>query len=268
MEPSAAAGSGAVTFDFSGRVALVTGGGSGIGFAIARGFLQSGGSVVINGRNEERLERARSALGELSSAVLPRAGDVRNWDFVQSMLQQTVDRFGRLDVLFNNAGGNFSARTEDLSPNGWRALIDTNLTSVFYCSKATFPIFKQQGGGVIVNIGSLSAFVPNPYRVAYGAAKAGVRSLTQSLANEWAPYGIRVNCVAPGSTLTEGWKYGAAAQQEAEQVIPLRRLGTPEEVAAVALFVASDSASYLTGETIRVEGGPRYLGHRSGVVPS
>jgi NAD(P)-dependent dehydrogenase (short-subunit alcohol dehydrogenase family) len=252
-------------FDFAGRVALITGGGSGIGAAIAMGFAQSGGSVVINGRDRERLERTARSLGEITPEVLVLAGNVRDWDWVQHMVQQTVDHFGRLDVLFNNAGGNFSVPSEDLSPNGWRALIETNLTSVFYCSKAVFPVFKHQGGGVIVNIGSGSAFGASPYRAAYGAAKAGVSSLTQTFGNEWARHNIRVNCVAPGSTLTEGWRYGEDAQREAEQHIPLGRLGRPEEIAAVALFAASDSASYMTGETIRVDGGPRYVGHRRGV---
>jgi 3-oxoacyl-[acyl-carrier protein] reductase len=251
------AGPGAVSFDFSSRVALVTGSSQGIGLAIARSFVAAGASVVLNGRKEGPLEEAAARLGDEGGDVLAVRADVRDWEQVAAMVGRAVERFGTVDVLVNNAGGNFAAALEDVTPNGWRAVVDSNLTSVFYCAKACFPVFREAGGGAIVNIGSVSASFAHPDRAPYGAAKAGVQALTMSMAYEWARYGIRVNCVAPGAIGTEASRFSdPEIQVEAAAEIPVGRVGAPAEVADACLFLASAGAAFVTGTTLVVDGGP------------
>ncbi|HVB25584.1 MAG TPA: glucose 1-dehydrogenase [Ktedonobacteraceae bacterium] len=248
-----------ITYNFLNKVVFVTGGTAGIGYAIAEAFIQSGARVAINGRNEARLKQSAMILSHEGS-VLALSGDVRKWEQVQAMVKQIVEQFGQIDVLVNNAGGNFSAPLEEISPNGWHAVLDSNLTSVFYCSKACFPSFKKQNAGVIVNIASIAAFGAHPLKAHYGAAKAGVVALTMSMAHEWATYNVRVNCLAPGPILTRDSPFADARVRSAvEKSIPLGRVGQPEEVAAVCLFLASDAARYVTGATLRVDGGPQRM---------
>lgn len=251
-----------VTYNFQNKVVFVTGGTAGIGYAIAQAFLQSGARTAINGRNEARLKQTAIKLGSKDNegSMLALAGDVRNWEQVQAMVNQIVEQFGRIDILVNNAGGNFSTPLEEISPNGWHAVLDLNLTSVFYCSKACFPSFKKQNAGVIVNIASIAAFGAHPMKAHYGAAKAGVVALTMSMAYEWASYNVRVNCLAPGPILTIASPFAdAQLRTEVEKPIPLRRVGQPEEVADACLFLASDAARYITGTTLRVDGGPHKM---------
>ncbi|MHB8600763.1 MAG: SDR family NAD(P)-dependent oxidoreductase [Ktedonobacteraceae bacterium] len=248
-----------VTYNFRDKVVFVTGGTAGIGYAIAQAFMQSGARVAINGRNEARLKQSAMML-DSEGSVLALAGDVRKWEQVQAMVNQIVAQFGRIDILVNNAGGNFSAPLAEISPHGWHAVLDSNLTSVFYCSKACFPSFKKQMAGIIVNIASIAAFGAHPLKAHYGAAKAGVVALTMSMAYEWASYNVRVNCLAPGPILTDASPFAdARVRSEVEKPIPLGRVGQPAEVADACLFLASDAARYITGTTLRVDGGPHTM---------
>lgn len=248
-----------ITYNFRDKVVFVTGGTAGIGYAIARTFMQSGARIAINGRNEARLKQAAKML-DSEGSVLALAGDVRKWEQVQAMVNQIVEQLGRIDILINNAGGNFSAPLAEISPHGWHAVLDSNLTSVFYCSKACFPSFRKQMAGIIVNIASIAAFGAHPLKAHYGAAKAGVVALTMSMAYEWAPYNVRVNCLAPGPILTDASPFAdAQVRSEVEKSIPLGRVGQPAEVADACLFLASDAARYITGTTLRVDGGPHTM---------
>lgn len=247
------------SYDYTDAVVLVTGSTSGIGYGIANSFAASGARVAINGRDDTRLRKAEKSLKDSGAKVLSVRGDVRNWSQVTRMIGIVEEHFGRVDVLVNNAGGHFAAPLEEISPNGWHAVVDLNLTSHFYCSKACFPIFQRQGFGTIINISSIAAFGAHPLRAHAGAAKGGVVSLTMTMAYEWAPYNIRVNCIAPGAILTEASRSAndAKHRSEVEKRVPLGRIGLPKEVAQACLFLASDSATYITGETLKVDGGPR-----------
>lgn len=249
--------SGTSTFDFTGRVAVVTGASRGIGACISEAMARAGANLVVHGRDATALEDRLGTLRSLGARAVAVQGDVRDPGTSDNLVGAALEAFGRIDVLVNNAGGNFSSRLESLSENGWRALIETNLSSVFYSSKACWPVFVEQGGGVIVNVGSISSEYAHPNRAAYAAAKAGVTSLTKTMAWEWAPANIRVNCLSPGAINTEASRF---ADEEVErlttQYIPLGRIGDPGDIANACLFLCSDAASYITGEVLHVHGGP------------
>lgn len=249
--------------DFTGKVALVTGGGSGIGRGIALEHASRGGTVVVMGRRPEPLaETVRMAqkLGAVAESV---SCDVRDADAVTSAIDDVVARHGRLDALVNNAAGNFIVPGEDLSPGGWRAVIDIVLNGTFYCTRAAAQHMLAAGSGSILNVIATYAWHGHPGTVHSAAAKAGVLAMTRTLAVEWAGRGVRINCVAPGPTETEG--AGAAlwaTPEDRERVlasVPAGRFTTPEEVAATAAFLLSDSAAYITGEVMTVDGG-QWLG--------
>ena len=248
---------GTATFDFTDTVALVTGSSEGIGYAIAERFAESGASVVINGRNPDKLAAAQRKLSEKYDRILAVPTDVRSYDAVRTMVDEAVDRFGTIDVLVNNAGGNFASPLEKITPNGWRSVLESNLTSVYNCSVACFPVFERDGGGLIVNIGSVGGMHAHPLRSHYGAAKAGVHALTLTMAYEWAQHGIRVNCIAAGPVLTEASRF--ADKEVGERVAagrPLGRLGRPSEIADACAYLTSDASSFMTGATVVVDGGP------------
>lgn len=244
-------------YDFSAQTVVVTGASGGIGKAIARAFAQAGANVAINSRDGVKLQAVVDEFAAHGLRVTAHAADVRNWDAVHELAAGVERDIGPIDVLVNNAGGNFACALEDMTPNGWRAIVDLNLTSAFYCAHACLPQMKRRKRGSIVNIGSIAALGAHPLKAHYGAAKAGLISLTMSMAYEWAPYGIRVNCLAPGAVMTERSPWNDA-EREADVVtrIPMRRVGEPEEIARACMFLASDDASYVTGATIRVDGGP------------
>jgi len=244
-------------FDYSDQVALVTGSSKGIGLAIADALSAAGARVVLNGRDGAALDTAVAELAAKGRDVLGFRADVRDFEAVSAMMEETHRRFGRLDIVVNNAGGVFACPLETLSPNGWRAMLDTNLTSAFYCSKAALPLLRRSGGGVIINISSVAGDHAHPLRAPYGAAKAGLNSLTKSMAHEWAPYRVRVNGIAPGPILTEASRFADPAVAAAVQDdVPLGRLGNPADVADACLYLASDAAGFVTGVTLRVDGGP------------
>ena len=244
-------------YDFSGTTVVITGASGGIGKATAYAFARAGAAVAINSRDASKLQAVVDEFLAEGLHVTAHAADVRDWNAVHELAAAVERGVGPIDVLVNNAGGNFACALEDMTPNGWRAIVDLNLTSAFYCAHACLPQMKRRQKGSIVNIGSVAAMGAHPLKAHYGAAKAGLVSLTMSMAYEWAPYGVRVNCLAPGAVMTERSPW-SESEREADVVtrIPMQRVGRPEEIARACMFLASDEASYVTGATIRVDGGP------------
>lgn len=242
---------------FENQVAVVTGGGTGLGLEISRGLLRRGARVVVMSRDAEH---HRSILEEGGERVASVALDVREPDRVHEAFAAVLERHGRLDVAILCAAGNFLAPSLRLRAAAWRAVIDISLSGVFYCCQAAGRAMKKSGqGGSIVTIGATYAWTGMPGVVHSAAAKAGVLALTRSLAVEWADLGVRVNCVAPGAFHSEGAAQNLWPSEDArraiEQAVPLRRFARVEEVAEAVLFLASPAASYITGECLVVDGG-------------
>lgn len=246
-------------FNLAGRVAIVTGSGQGIGKAIAVGLAQAGADVVVADKDVTLGESVAGEIRALGRNAMLSTVDVREGDQVNEMVQGCVAKFGRVDILVNNAGGFFVAPALEISEKGWDAVVRMNLKSTFLCSKAVAGIMIAQKKGVILNIASSSGEGPSPGSAHYGAAKAGVIALTQTLAVEWAPH-IRVNAIAPGVIATPGTKFiweDAARRARIESGVPLRRYGQPEDIAAAVLYLVSDASDYVTGQVLDVNGGRR-----------
>ena len=237
-------------------VAIVTGGTRNIGLAIAERLAQAGYTPVVTYvRNHEAAAAARAALQALAPRAVVVQADVTAPAAVDHLFRLVMDQFGRLDVLVNNVGPFLARTVAEMAVEEWRMILDGNLSSAFYCSKAALTIMRQQGHGNIVNIGSLNVELARgaPNVVAYNAAKAGLVVLTRSLARSEGPYGIRVNMVNPGFIETDATT--DADRDTLPHSIPLRRLGRPEDVAEAVYFLVSEAASYITGTIINVAGG-------------
>jgi 3-oxoacyl-[acyl-carrier protein] reductase len=240
--------------DFSDQVVLVTGASRGIGRAIAAVFAQAGARVGLMARNEEALAHVAAELGAEQSLVLP--ADVSEEEQVKNAVQETMAAWGRVDVLVNNAGLISFGPLGEIEPADWRRVIEVNLTGAYLCARAVAPIMEKQGRGQIVNITSVTAQTGGVSGgVHYSASKGGVASLTKSLARDLAPAGVRVNSIAPGQIDADPELLTPEARQEVTAMIPLGRLGEPEEIAYGALFLASPMAGYITGATLDVNGG-------------
>lgn len=243
-----------------GQVAVVTGGGTGIGLAIAKRMGELGARVVIGSRNSENLEKGSAELRHAGLDPLCVQVDVRNPEQVDELVERTVKHFGRIDILVNNAAGNFVCRAEELSPNGWNAVIGIVLNGSFYCSRAVGRhMIARGGGGSIVSILANYVWTGSAGTIHSAAAKAGVMSMTQTLAAEWARHNIRVNAVAPGPIESPGaakqlWSSPETVQRITDMV-PLKRWGTPEEVADSVVFLVAPGASFITGEILTIDGG-------------
>jgi NAD(P)-dependent dehydrogenase (short-subunit alcohol dehydrogenase family) len=244
-------------------VALVTGGGTGLGHAIAAGLAADGYNLAIASRSAEHLAAGGVELKGRGARVLEVATDVRMPEQVEHLIDAIQKEYGRLDVLVNNAAGNFVAPAEKITPNGWRAVVGIVLDGTFFCSKAALPLLKKSPAPSIVNIVAAYAWMAGPGTAHSAAAKAGVLALTRTLAVEWARYGIRVNAVSPGPVRTEGTDRQLWVNEEVVKAVtegvPLGRFGTPEEIAETVRFLASARASYITGQVLAVDGG-QWLG--------
>ena len=241
------------------QVAIVTGGGTGIGLAIATEMARAGIKVVVASRKKEHLDRAAGEIQNIGGQCLVVPTDVRKAEEVENMVQKTMDQFGRIDILVNNAGASFLAPFENITVNGWDTIININLRGTFLCCNMAGKAMIKQQKGNIINISSILGRDASPFAAPYGASKAAIMNLTMSLSVEWAKHNIRVNCIAPGPIVTEGYlgvleKGGSAEPPKTHQA--LGRWGQPIEIAKVVLFLASDDSSYLVGQTICVDGGP------------
>ena len=245
---------------FKDRVAVITGGGTGLGLAIAKRLGELGARITIASRNSQNLEHGSAELRHAGLDPLCVQLDVRNPEQVDEMVQRVLRHFGRIDVLVNNAAGNFICRAEDLSPNGWNAVINIVLNGSFYCSRAVGRHMIARGkGGSIVSVLANYVWTGSAGTVHSAAAKAGVLSMTQTLAVEWARHRIRVNAVAPGPIESPGaakqlWSTPEAVEK-ITRMVPLQRWGQPPEVADAVAFLASDGAAFITGETLTIDGG-------------
>lgn len=245
-------------FELTDKVAIVTGGGTGIGRSIALEFAKSGAHVVVASRKLANLEGVASEIRGLGRRPLAVATDVRQQEEVENMVQTTLGEFGRIDILVNNAGASFGCALEEMSPGGWDAVVNINLKGVFLCSRAVAKTMIQQQKGKIINIASIAGVYGSPMMAHYSAAKAGVINLTRTLAGEWGKHNININCIAPGPILTEGYQEVLKASGITElPAAPnaLKRWGHPEEIAYAAIFLASEASNYMTGETICIDGG-------------
>jgi 2-deoxy-D-gluconate 3-dehydrogenase len=248
-------------FDLKGKVALVTGGNGGIGLGIARGLLECGAAVVIAGRNEEKNKSALAELAKIGPKVSTLALDVTDEGQCRSAIAEVVKRHGKLDILVNNAGIGAPAgpvQPEDMPLASWHKVIDTNLTSVFLLSQLAYPEMKKAGGGKIINIASMASFFGGPRWTAYGPAKAGIVQLTRNCASAWGKDNIQVNAIWPGLIETGMTKPMLSNKDFMARVHPrlaTGRVGTPDDFAGVAAFLASSASDYVTGADLRVDGG-------------
>ncbi|MFC6717329.1 SDR family NAD(P)-dependent oxidoreductase [Natrialbaceae archaeon GCM10025810] len=245
-------------FSVDGEVAIVTGASSGIGRGIAEAFADDGVNVVICSREQENVDPVAEEINgsDAEGEVLAVECDVTDRDAVDALVETTLEEFGRLDVLVNNAGASFMAPFDDISPNGWKTIVDINLNGTYHCTHAARDALKD-GGGIVINFASVAGQRGSTTMSPYGAAKAGVINLTTSLAHEWASDGVRVNCIAPGFVATEGVEsqMGVSADNIDRTEVD-RRIGTVEEVADLTQFLASPASSYIVGETVTIKGVP------------
>ena len=248
-------------FDLSGKVAIVTGSTKGIGRAMVEGLAAAGASVVVSSRKQELCDDvAEEIRGATGAEVLPLACHVGDWDAIPAFVDQVRQRFGRIDVLVNNAGINPAPVTaSEMTLEYWRKVFSVNLEGPLRMSQQVAPIMRDTGGGSIVHIGTMAAYGPGPNICAYGASKAGLRNLTRAMAMEWAAWNVRVNILSPGPFMSE-MLAGAAARQDGylDMVAGgtlLGRVAEPSEIVGPVLYLASDASSFVTADDISVSGG-------------
>ena len=261
--PRADSGAAAATdsLDFSGRVAVITGGGSGIGAATARRFAVHGASVVLAGRTPSTLQEVKRELAEqYQTACLVVPTDVKDEVSVAALAERALNEFGHVDVLVNCAGGSRNLPLEAMPTRMWDSAFELNTRGPFLLMRELAAHMIERQSGSIVNVSSLAGSAGLRGAAAYSAAKRAVQHLTVVVAAEWGRHGIRVNCVAPGFIGSESavaaWKAADIDVDDVRRRIPLRRIGTPSEVAAAIAFLASDAAAFVTGQTLSVDGGP------------
>jgi NAD(P)-dependent dehydrogenase (short-subunit alcohol dehydrogenase family) len=245
-------------FDLSGRVALVTGASRGLGQTFARALARAGADLAITSRDIERLRPFQHEIEATGRRVVPLALDVRDEISIRQMADAAHEAFGRIDVLVNNAGCNVRKKAVDVTWDDWNLVLNTNLRGAFFVAQSVARHMLPRGSGRIINIGSVTAVFGYAGLGPYGASRGGIRQLTMSLADDWGPHGITVNCLAPGWFRTEQTKvlYEDAAWVEyLVDRIPLKRPGKPEDLEGAVVFLASDASAYITGQTLLVDGG-------------
>jgi NAD(P)-dependent dehydrogenase (short-subunit alcohol dehydrogenase family) len=245
------------------KVAVVTGGNGGINFTIAKRFAEHGAKIAIIGRSQEKLDAATKQLTALNTQALGFSADVRDYVAVANAIAQTREQLGSIDIVVCGAAGNFPAPAEKLSANGFKAVVDIDLLGTFNTCRAVFEHLTKPGASII-NISAPQAFVPMALQAHVCAAKAGVDMITRTLAVEWGTHGVRVNSIVPGATAeTEGMSRLATSEAVADKIrnaVPLRRWGTKDELADLALFLCSPAAAYINGAVITCDGGLSLLG--------
>jgi NAD(P)-dependent dehydrogenase (short-subunit alcohol dehydrogenase family) len=245
-------------FDLTGRVALVTGASRGLGRTFSRAIADAGADVVLTSRSPASLGPVQAEIESLGRKAVALELDVRSESSIRSMTAAAIEAFGRIDVLVNNAGCNVRKRAADVTWDDWNAVLDTNLRGTFFVSQAVAQHMIQRARGRIVNIGSVTSVFGYAGLAPYGASRGGIRQLTMSLADDWGPHGITVNCLAPGWFKTD---QNAVLYEDTEWVsylvdrIPLKRPGVPSDLAGALIFLASDASAYVTGQTLLVDGG-------------
>jgi NAD(P)-dependent dehydrogenase (short-subunit alcohol dehydrogenase family) len=263
-------------FDLTAQVALVSGGASGLGLAIAAAFVERGGKVLVGSREKTKVEAAVRELTALAKDVGEDASaagvtlDVTRNQSVDRAVRKAVDLYGRLDILVNSAGVLIRKPTAELTANEFNRLYDTHVTGTLRCCQAAGRIFREQHSGCIINLASISSFVDLIEVAAYASAKNAVLGLTRSLANEWAKYGIRTNAIAPGFVPTDINRKLIENTERGRRILehtPMGRFGTAREVAGAAVFLASPAASFVNGHTLVVDGGYLACGIGDSVAP-
>lgn len=246
------------TIDYSGQTVMVMGGTSGINRGIAELFAEAGAKVAVASRSQTKVDETVKALRSRGAEALGFVADVRDYSAVEAGLKQVEEAFGAIDVLISGAAGNFPALAVDMSPNGFKSVVDIDLLGTYHVLRAAYPLLRKPGGAVI-NISAPQAMVPMVAQAHVCAAKAGVDMITRTLALEWGPEGVRVNSIIPGPIDgTEGMQRLAPTNQQREacrQSVPLKRMGTPHDVAHACLFLASNWAGFINGAVIPVDGG-------------
>jgi NAD(P)-dependent dehydrogenase (short-subunit alcohol dehydrogenase family) len=242
---------------YDGKTVVVTGGGTGLGRAMAESFAREGARVCVIGRREEKLDETVASIEAAGGEAFGLAADVRDVARIEAVMREIVERAGSIDVLVNNAAGNFVCPSEELSPNGFKSVVDIVLLGTFYCTRFAFDALRSSRGAIL-NIIAAYAWSGEPGAVHSASAKAGVLAMTRTLAAEWGRYGIRANAIAPGPVHTEGtdrnlWSVADIEEQVRKQV-PLGRLGEPGDVARAALWLCSSEASWVSGATLAVDG--------------
>lgn len=239
------------------RVAFVTGGGTGITGGVARAFAEAGASVALVSRNMDHLQPAADAINQNGGKAFAVAADVRQPEAVEQAVAQTIEQFGKIDIVINGAAGNFLCAAEELSPNGFGTVVDIDLKGTFNVCRAAFAQLKEHRGQIL-NISATLHYIGSPLQLHVSAAKAGVDALTRNLAVEWGRYGIRVNGIAPGPIAdTEGMKrlVPEPVQERIRKSVPLGRFGRIADIEKAAVFICSDAASYINGAILVVDGG-------------
>ncbi len=245
-------------FDLHGKIAVVTGGNGGIGEAIATGLAGAGASIVIVARREDKTALAVERIGRTGARCMGVKCDVTRPADIENAVRTTLEQFGRLDILVNDAGTSANAPPQSMTTEQWDSVLDTNLKAAFRFSQAAYPAFIRAGGGKIINIGSMMSFFGDKVSVAYSVSKGGVVQLTKSLAIAWAPDNIQVNAICPGwflTDLTAAFKKDQESYQTIIKRTPLGRFGELRELAGAAVFLASSASSFVTGQSVIVDGG-------------
>ena len=245
-------------FNLEGKVAIVTGGSRGIGLGISKGLAEAGANIAIVGRNFDRIEKAVMEIKQYGHDAIAVQADISNLSETEEIVISCIKKFGKIDILVNNAGIDITRPSAEITEQEWNMVLDTNLKGTFFCCQSVGRVMIKKKYGKIVSITSILSEIAKPCEAAYAASKGGIVQMTKVLAVEWAPFNITVNAIGPGSIPTDLNKEFLAIPENYQtniSKIPMKHLGTPEDIAAASIFLASDASNYVTGQIIYVDGG-------------